>query len=141
MQARPTLAAIVIVALGLAACAPGDSAVERATVSAVSARNGEIPTFSHPTRITNRYLPFAQGGRWIYEGTKNGYPYLIENAVTDDTKTIEWKNNSMETLVVRHRGWVDGVLIEEALDYYAQGDDGGVWDFGEDVDNFKAASS
>ena len=27
-------------------------------------------------------------------------------------------------------------LIEEAFDYYAQGDDGGVWYFGEDVDNY-----
>ncbi len=29
------------------------------------------------------------------------------------------------------------MLIEEAFDYYAQGDYGGVWYFGEDVDNFE----
>lgn len=68
---------------------------------------------------------------------KEGKPYLVEVAVTNDTKTIEWGGKTTNALVLRHRGWVEGVLIEEAFDYYAQGDDGGVWYFGEDVDNFE----
>lgn len=105
--------------------------------SPTESRNGTIPAFSNSTEITNEYLPFAQGGRWIYEGTKEGKPYRVEVAVTNDTKTIEWDGNTTDARVLRHRGWVEGVLIEEAFDYYAQGDDGGVWYFGEDVDNYE----
>jgi hypothetical protein len=98
-----------------------------------------VPTFSNPTRITNRYLPFGERGRWIYEGTKGKKPYLIEVAVTEADKTVRWGESATETMVVRRRSWVRGRLIEEAFDYYAQGDDGGVWNFGASVDNYRGS--
>lgn len=140
---RTRLAALALAAaLGSTACTPGGGGATPAPSSAdvpaseARSRNGEIPAFSYPTDVTNPYLPFAQGGRWISEGTKEGEPYLVEVAVTPDRRTVDWQQGSTETLVVRHLGWVAGVLMEETLDYYAQGDDGGVWYFGEDVSNF-----
>lgn len=118
--------AVLTAALTLAACTSDESAPK-----------GEVPAFSNPTEITNSYLPFAERGRWVYEGTANDEPYLIEVAVTPATRTIEWGENSTETLVVRRRQLVNGLLIQEALVHYAQDDGGGVWSFGQDVDNFK----
>ena len=128
---------VTSVALVASACTQDGTTPAKSAKPPTESRNGTIPTFSNPTEITNEYLPFVQGGRWIYEGTKEGKPYLVEVAVTKDTKTVEWNGNTTDALVLRHRGWVEGVLIEEAFDYYAQGDDGGVWYFGEDVDNFE----
>jgi hypothetical protein len=118
--------AVLTAALTLAACTSDESAPK-----------GEVPAFSNPTEITNSYLPFAERGRWVYEGTANDEPYLIEVAVTPATRTIEWGENSTETLVVRRRQLVNGLLMQEALVHYAQDDGGGVWSFGQDVDNFK----
>lgn len=118
--------AVLTAALTLAACTSDESAPK-----------GEVPAFSNPTEITNSYLPLAERGRWVYEGTANDEPYLIEVAVTPATRTIEWGENSTETLVVRRRQLVNGLLIQEALVHYAQDDGGGVWSFGQDVDNFK----
>jgi hypothetical protein len=95
------------------------------------------PEFSNPTEITNQFLPLADRGRWIYEGTRDGERYLIEVAVTPATRTVEWEGNSTETMVVRRRQLVEGLLIQEALVLYAQDDDGGVWSFGQDVKNFE----
>jgi hypothetical protein len=118
--------AVLTAALTLAACTSDESSP-----------TGETQAFSNPTEITNSYLPFAERGRWVYEGTAKDEPYLIEVAVTPATRTIEWGENSTETLVVRRRQWVNGLLIQEALVHYAQDDGGGVWSFGQDVDNFK----
>jgi hypothetical protein len=118
--------AVLTAALTLAACTSDESSP-----------TGETPAFSNPTEITNSYLPFAERGRWVYEGTANDEPYLIEVAVTPATRTIEWGENSTETLVVRRRQLVNGLLIQEALVHYAQDDGGGVWSFGQDVDNFR----
>jgi hypothetical protein len=130
-----TLALLLTAAIISGACTAGGGAPG----TQKSSPGREMPTFSNPTQITNRYLPFAERGRWIYEGTKGRRPYLIEVAVTDATKTVRWGENATETMVVRHRGWVRGRLIEEAFDYYAQGDDGGVWYFGQSVDNYRGS--
>ena len=116
--------AVLTAALTLAACTSDESSPKR-----------ETPAFSNPTEITNSYLPFGERGRWVYEGTAKDEPYLIEVAVTPATRTIEWGENSTETLVVRRRQLVNGLLIQEALVHYAQDDAGGVWRFGQDVDN------
>jgi hypothetical protein len=129
-----TLALLLTATIISGACTANDGAPAQQ-----SSAGRAVPTFSDPTRITNRYLPFAERGRWIYEGTKGKKPYLIEVAVTEATKTVRWGEGATETMVVRRRGWVRGRLIEEAFDYYGQGDDGGVWNFGQSVDNYRGS--
>lgn len=121
-------------ALVLAACTGRESA---RSPSESQSSAGESSTFSNPAEITNQYVPLAKGGRWIYEGNQSGKPQLIEIAVTPGTKTIDWNGDPIERVVVRRRGWVDGILKQESHDYYAQKDDGSVWAMGEQVDNFK----
>lgn len=129
---------LLIAALGIAAMT---AACGSASNSTEASRNGEIPTFDEPLAIDNPYLPFARRGRWVYDGTKNGALYRVEVEVTDETKLIDWSDGTesfeTEIMVVRHRGWVDDQLIEETLEHIAQAEDGSVWYFGEDVDNYE----
>ena len=135
MRASRLVGGMVGTALILAACTGGESA--RAPSEAQS-NSGQSSAFSNPAEISNQYVPWEKGGRWIYEGEQAGKPQLIEIAVTPSTKTIDWNGDAIESVVVRRRGWVDGILKQEAHDYYAQKDDGSVWAMGEQVDNFKA---
>ena len=122
------------VILTLAACTAGDSA---SSSEASRSAAGEGRSFSNPTEITNQYVPLKKGGRWIYEGMQAGKPQLIEIAVTPAMKTIDWNSKVIESVIVRRRGWIDGILKQESYDYYAQRDDGSVWSMGEDVSNYK----
>jgi hypothetical protein len=125
-----TAASALTAIFTLAACTSGG-------VSDEPSRGGGVPAFSAPTRITNTFLPLSQGGRWVYEGARNEQPYLIEVALGPGTRTFEWQGESTETLVVRRRQFLDGLLIQEAFGFFAQGDDGGVWSFGAIVDNYR----
>ncbi len=125
------LAVIVSVTLALAACTGSPGGVEPRSL------NAQIPEFSNGNIVANPYLPLRQSGRWVYEGTVNGKTYLVEMAVTDALWTIEWAGAPIDTMVARRRSWVDGVLTSETREFYAQGDDGGVWSFGRYVDRFQ----
>ena len=122
------------------AATPTDEATQTAPTAA--SRNGHIPDFEDSLAIDNPYLPFSRRGRWLYEGTNDGASYRVEVEVTDETRVVAWRDDTgeyeTETMIVRHRGWVDGELVEETLDYYAAGSDESVWYFGEDVDNYEA---
>ncbi|MDQ3629365.1 MAG: hypothetical protein M3419_11240, partial [Actinomycetota bacterium] len=54
------------------------------------------------------------------------------------TKTIEWQGQQVETRVHQFVAYSNGHILEVAVDFYAQADDGSVWYFGEDVDNYQA---
>ena len=78
--------------------------------------------------LSNPYLAFRAGSVFNYravtpEGTETT---LIE--VTNDTKTIQ----GVVTTVVHDRVSLNGSLIEDTFDWYAQDTDGNVWYFGED---------
>ncbi|HMG25821.1 MAG TPA: hypothetical protein VKH36_03310 [Acidimicrobiia bacterium] len=61
----------------------------------------------------------------------------IETSLLARTKTIQWKGKKVETLVSQFVSYLDGRILEVALDSYAQADDGAVWYFGEDVFNYQ----
>ena len=78
--------------------------------------------------IDNPYLGFARGRVFTYEelADEGGETIVVE--VTNDTKTIL----GVATTVVHDQVFVDGDLIEDTFDWYAQDVDGNVWYFGED---------
>jgi hypothetical protein len=79
--------------------------------------------------IDNPYFTLTPGRVWVYEGTnEEGETEKVEVEVTRDTKTVL----GVTTTVVRAREWVDGELVEDTFDWYAQDKDGNVWYFGED---------
>lgn len=78
--------------------------------------------------ITNPYMPFAVGKTFNYRAeTDEGVETTVVE-VTNDTKVIL----GVTTTVVRDRVYLDGELIEDTFDWFAQDADGNVWYFGED---------
>lgn len=82
-----------------------------------------------PLPIDNMYLPMVPGTTFVYEAeTEDGLEHN-EVAVTHDTKVIL----GVTCVVVSDNAWVEGVLEEETLDWFAQDRWGNVWYFGEDT--------
>ncbi len=92
-----------------------------------------LPSFSHPTQITNPYFPLARMRRHTLEGTVGGQQVRIVRTLKNRTESFQVGDQTVRTLVMEDRAYVDGELEEVALDYFAQADDGTVYYFGEDV--------
>ena len=91
-----------------------------------------ISKFTNSTNITNPYFPVAVGKKYIYEGqTQDGLETIEEKRLTT-TKTIL----GITCIIVNFKAYLNGTLIEEAWDWYAQDNDGNVLYFGEAVDNY-----
>ncbi len=82
--------------------------------------------------ITNPLTGFGTQTLSIFEGEVEDGVERIE--VLSTTSTIEILG--VQNRVVEDRAYIDGVLVEVALDWYAQDTDGNVWYFGEDVVNY-----
>lgn len=95
------------------------------------------PVFSHPTAITNPYLPLARLHKDILEGTEDGRPARIERTRKPGTKTFTLYGQSVAALIVEDCDFSNGKLTEVTLDYFAQADDGTVYYLGEDVNNYR----
>lgn len=96
--------------------------------------------FSHPREITNPYLPLATVKQDIIEGTEDGKKTRVERtALLNKHKSFKINDQMVESLVFEDRAFVDGVLEEVALDYFAQDDAGIVYYFGEEVNEYDKA--
>lgn len=95
------------------------------------------PTFSNPTSITNPLFPISQTDQLIQLGLKDGHPHRTEFTLLPYTKTITWNGEQTEVRVLQFVAYLDGRVLEHALDFLAQADGGAVWYFGEDVYNYE----
>lgn len=95
------------------------------------------PTFSDPTSITNPLFPISELTQVVQIGAEAGHPLRHDITLLPETKTIEWNGTQVENVVSQFVAYKDGRLLEVALDYFAQADDGSVWYFGEDVSNYE----
>lgn len=95
------------------------------------------PTFSNPTSITNPLLPITTVDQLIQLGLKDGRPHRTEFTLLPGVKTINWYGEQTETRVLQFVAYLDGRVLEHALDFLAQADGGAVWYFGEDVYNYE----
>ena len=78
--------------------------------------------------VDNSYFPMLVGSRWVYEGEADGAAERVEIVVTDQHKTVM----GIAATVVRDSVFVDGELVEDTYDWFAQDRDGNVWYLGED---------
>jgi hypothetical protein len=85
------------------------------------------------SRVSNRYFRLRPGAIFTYEKRSPQGTERTEIEVTGQRKRVL----GVLTTVVRHRGWLNGQLIEDARDWYAQDRRGNVWYFGEEVDNYE----
>ena len=83
--------------------------------------------------IDNPYFPFTPGATWSYEGVEDGEVERIEVIVTSDTRVVD----GVTTIVVRDKVTLDGELIEDTFDWYAQDSAGNVWYLGEDSTEYE----
>lgn len=86
------------------------------------------------SKIDNKFLTFVPGTTFVYESqTEDG---LERNEVT----VLDEKRNVMgvDATVVWDRVWLDGKLIEDTKDWYAQDKEGNVWYFGEESKEYVA---
>ncbi len=101
-----------------------------------------------PFVIDNNYLPLLHGSNYVYEGLdEDGLMEHIEiNVLTAAQAATQLAASGLpadrniildiETTVQRDSVYVDGVLVEDTFDYFAQDADGNVWYCGEDVVNY-----
>jgi len=78
--------------------------------------------------IDNPYLPLKVGNKWVYEAETEDGTERIEVVVTNQTRVIM----NVTCIVVRDTVSVEGDLVEDTYDWFAQDKDGNVWYFGED---------
>lgn len=84
--------------------------------------------FRHLTH-PNQYLPLAIGNHWTYGGSED-----IEIEILDKTKLID----GVTCIVQNDRVSVDGAVIEDTDDWFAQAKNGDVWYCGEAVKDFES---
>jgi hypothetical protein len=79
--------------------------------------------------VTNPLFPLTPGTTFIYRGGGE----LVTVTVTDRTKMIL----GVKCIVVRDVVEVDGVVVEDTEDFFAQDREGNVWYFGEITQEFE----
>jgi hypothetical protein len=92
-----------------------------------------MPTYSHPTRITNRLFPIGTLRSALILGRFEGKRLRIETTLLPGTRTVNWNGRRVATLQSQFLAFLDGRIYEVAVDKYAQDDSGAVWYFGEDA--------
>jgi hypothetical protein len=83
--------------------------------------------------VTNTYYPLVPGTVWTYEGeSEDGRERIVVEVLTE-TRDIA----GITATIVRDRVYLDGSLIEDTFDWYAQDADGNVWYLGEDTKEYE----
>ena len=96
----------------------------------------DMPTFSDPTTITNPLFPISELTQVVQVGTEGDVVLRHEITLLPEIKTIDWEGQQIGTVVSQFAAYGDGRVLEVARDFFAQADDGSVWYFGEDVENY-----
>jgi hypothetical protein len=86
------------------------------------------------TTIDNPFFPLVPNTTYVYLGTKEGSVERDEFQVTRRTKKIA----GVTCREVRVQAYLDGVLAEDTLDWFAQDKQENVWYFGEDTKELDA---
>jgi hypothetical protein len=85
------------------------------------------------TGIDNPWLPLIPGSTWVYESVGGEGVERIEVVVLDETREVM----GIPATVVRDTVTVDGELVEDTYDWYAQDIDGNVWYMGEETAEYE----
>jgi hypothetical protein len=89
--------------------------------------------FPRRPEIENRFLPMEPGTQLILEGDVDGVSHRVEFTVTDLAKVID----GVRSLVIWDTDTSDGELIESELSFFAEDEDGNVWNLGEYPEQFE----
>jgi len=95
--------------------------------------NPQISSANFVNKNDNRYFPLTPGKTYIYEGKKDGETEINEVKILTETRQIM----GVTCVVVNDKVTVNGELVEETYDWYAQHKNGDVWYFGEDSKEYE----
>jgi hypothetical protein len=110
------------------------SALQVTVLVAAPGNGADISAEDFTTHIDNPFFPLEPGTTFIYDGFKDRSTLRDEFAVTHATAMID----GVVCRVIHDIVFVDGILEEDTLDYFAQDEDGNVWYFGEDTKELDA---
>ena len=140
-------AGVALLLTGCSATAPQadpSTSPSAAATSATPEQSNPLPTGSQPvqldpaeftTEIDHPYWPMKPGTRWTYrEVDEEGAIKEVVVLVTTQTKKVA---NGITARVVRDTVRVDGSIIEDTFDWYAQDNRGNLWYLGEDTAEFE----
>jgi len=131
--------ALLLLATVLPGCAQADGPTTSAPDGWGATDTWEKPTeaLPDPARfvqgVDNPYFPLSPGSRWVYESRGSGDAERIVVVVLEETRTVA----GIECVVVRDTVSVNGAVVEDTYDWYAQDTDGNVWYMGEDSTEFE----
>jgi hypothetical protein len=87
--------------------------------------------FTAPLTVSNPMFPLAVGTQFTYQGRivegGESKPHSVTFTVTDLSKMVD----GVRTVVAWDRDFLEGELQEQELAFFAQDDQGNVWNFGE----------
>jgi hypothetical protein len=89
--------------------------------------------FTAPLVIDNPFLPLTPGTSLTYSVETDEGTETIIVEVLEEPRTVA----GIDSVVVRDRVFLNGVLIEDTYDWFAQDDAGNVWYMGEEVINYE----
>ena len=98
---------------------------------AIAASKPVINPSNFTTNITNPYFSLRPGTTFIYEDEKSGV--ITTTVVTRETAIV----NGVTCVVVHDTARLNGQVIEDTYDWYAQDKKGNVWYFGEATAEFE----
>jgi hypothetical protein len=120
------LLAIVLAACSTATPSPSTTAQNPAPYVEDQPYGPQFDPADFVEGIDNPYLPWAPGTTLIYQGGDE----RVEVTVTDETRDIL----GITSTVVHDQVFVDGELVEDTYDWYAQDTAGNVWYLGEETE-------
>jgi hypothetical protein len=134
-RAGRLLASVTAATLLLAAAGCGDDSSGPASSDAasnVSAKDFDPSRFDDSTNVDNEWLPLEPGTQLAYEGSaivdeKKREPHRVVFTVTDLVKEVA----GVPSVVVWDRDYSSGELVEAELAFFAQDEDGNVWQMGQ----------
>jgi hypothetical protein len=126
---RSIAVAVLIVGLVLGGCASTKPVIDPGDGGDYSLK---LNPADFVRTISNPWLPLTPGSQWVYEGHEGDEVERIKVIVTADTRKVF----GIGATVVREVEWLNGRLVEDTLDWFAQDRKGNVWYLGEDSKAF-----
>jgi len=106
---------------------------QKTTLNDKSTYNPKIMPSDFTSKINNKFFSLVPGKTLVYEAQVKEGIERNEVVVTNEKRTVM----GVQTTVVWDRVWLNGELIEDTKDWYAQDKKGNVWYFGEDSKEFE----
>lgn len=103
------------------------------TASSEDTYTVEINPEDFVATVDNPYFPRIPGTRYVYEGVTIDGLERVEIEILHETRTVM----GIQATIMHDVVYLDGELVEETYDWFAQDKTGNVWYLGEAVDNYE----